>query len=67
MSDSKSVKAWLKECREQISNKDHKAAIKTCKRILNVEKDNYLALVFHGLCLHETGQNDMAKKVTKLG
>ena len=52
----KDVKACLKEAREQIKNKDFKSALKECKKVLNKDKNNYMALVFCGLCLSELDQ-----------
>ena len=62
---NKTVKAALKEARELIEKKDFKAALRCCKKALNVEKDNYMALVFCGLCLSELDQPDQAVQVRK--
>ena len=64
--NSKTVKAALKEARELIEKKDYKAALRCCKRALNVDKNNYMALVFCGLCLGELDQQDQAVQVIKL-
>ena len=60
---NKSVKAALKEARELIEKKEFKAALRCCKKALNVEKDNYMALVFCGLCLSELDQPEQAVQV----
>ena len=59
----KEVKACLKEAREQIKNKDFKSALKECKKVLNKDKNNYMALVFCGLCLSELDQADQSLQV----
>ena len=63
----KEVKAFLKEAREQIKNKDFKSALKECKKVLNKDKNNYMALVFCGLCLSELDQPDQALQVNFKG
>lgn len=63
MSDSKSVKTALKEARDLIDKKEFKGALSACKRALNVDKDNYLALVFIGLCCSEIDQPERAREV----
>ena len=60
---SKTVKIALKEAREFIEKKDYKSALRCCKKALNVEKDNYMSLVFCGLCLCELDQLDQAIQV----
>ena len=60
----KEIKAILKEARELIKNKDYKAAAKECRKALNKDKNNYMALVFCGLCLSELDQPDQALQVT---
>ncbi len=62
--ESRTVKEALKEARELIGNKDHKAALRCCKRALNVDKTNYMALVFCGLCFSELDQPEQALQVT---
>ena len=59
----KEIKACLKEAREQIKNKDFKSALKECKKVLNKDKNNYMALVFCGLCLSELDQADQSLQV----
>ena len=59
----KEVKAYLKEARELIKNKDFKSALKECKKVLNKDKNNYMGLVFCGLCLSELDQPDQALQV----
>ena len=61
--ESKTVKDALKEAREHIDKKDFKTALKCCKRALNVDKTNYMALVYCGLCFAEVDQPDQALKV----
>lgn len=57
------AKNALKEAKDLIGQKDYKAALKCCKRALNVDKDNYFAWVFVGLCQSELNEKDLAKKV----
>ena len=57
------IKACLKEAREQIKNKDYKSALRECKKVLNKDKSNYMALVFCGVCLSELDQPDQALQV----
>ena len=64
MSESKSLKTALKEARELIDKKEFKGALSACKRALNVDKENYLALVFIGLCCSELEQVERAQEVT---
>ena len=61
--NSKTAKTALKEARELIEKKDYKAALRCCKKGLNADKNNYMALVFCGLCLSELGQEDQAVQV----
>ncbi|TRY80081.1 hypothetical protein TCAL_09328 [Tigriopus californicus] len=56
------VKNALKEAKDLIGQKDYKGALKCCKRALNVDKDNYFAWVFVGLCQSELNERDLAKK-----
>ena len=58
------IKACLKEAREQIKNKDYKTALRECKKVLNKDKTNYMALVFCGVCLSELDQPDQALQVS---
>ena len=62
---SKTVKVALKEARDAIEKKDFKAALRCCKKALNVDKENYMALVFCGLCLAELEQPEQAVQVIK--
>ena len=62
----KEIKGLLKEAREQIKNKEYKSALKECKKVLNKDKSNYMALVFCGLCLSELDQPDQALQVSGL-
>ena len=59
----KEIKSLLKEAREQIKNKEYKSALKDCKRVLNKDKNNYMALVFCGVCLSELDQAEQALQV----
>ena len=59
----KEIKVFLKEAREQIKNKEFKNALKECKKVLNKDKNNYMALVFCGLSLSELDQPDQALQV----
>jgi len=58
-------KAILKEAREFIKAKDFKAALKEVKKVLNKDKNNYMGLVFCGLCLSELDQPDQAIQAYK--
>ena len=62
--NNKTAKTALKEARELIEKKDYKAALRCCKKALNADKNNYMALVFCGLCLSELGQDDQAVQVS---
>ena len=63
--ESKTVKEALKQARENIDKKDYKTALKCCKRALNVDSNNYMALVFYGLCSAEIEQFDQALQAYK--
>ena len=58
------IKACLKEAREHIKNKDYKSALRECKKVLNKDKSNYMALVFCGVSLSELDQPDQALQVS---
>ncbi|XP_053557471.1 SKI3 subunit of superkiller complex protein isoform X2 [Bombina bombina] len=58
---NKEVKAALKNARDAIRNKDYKEALKQCKAVLKLEKDNYNAWVFIGLAASELNQPDQAQ------
>ncbi|GAO47565.1 TPR-like protein [Saitoella complicata NRRL Y-17804] len=60
-----STKTALKQAREQIGKKDFAEAVKSCRRILDFEPDNYNANVFLGLSLMNLGQLDEAETVYK--
>ena len=62
--ESKTIKEALKEAREHIDKKDFRSGLKCCKRALNVDKANYMALIFYGLCSTELEQYDQAQQVT---
>ncbi|XP_063820099.1 superkiller complex protein 3 [Pseudophryne corroboree] len=57
---SKEVKAALKSARDAIRNKDYKEALKQCKAVLKLDKNNYNAWVFIGLAAAELEQPDQA-------
>uniref|UniRef100_A0A672M7H5 SKI3 subunit of superkiller complex n=1 Tax=Sinocyclocheilus grahami TaxID=75366 RepID=A0A672M7H5_SINGR len=67
---SKEVKAGLKSAREAIKNKEFKEALKHCKAVLKLEKNNYNAWVFIGVAATELQQPDQAqtayRKATEL-
>uniref|UniRef100_A0A673MLJ3 Tetratricopeptide repeat protein 37-like n=1 Tax=Sinocyclocheilus rhinocerous TaxID=307959 RepID=A0A673MLJ3_9TELE len=67
---SKEVKAELKSAREAIKNKGFKEALKHCKAVLKLEKNNYNAWVFIGVAATELQQLDQAqtayRKATEL-
>ncbi|XP_051981305.1 tetratricopeptide repeat protein 37 [Xyrauchen texanus] len=67
---SKEVKAELKSARDAIKNKEFKEALKHCKNILKLDKNNYNALVFIGVAATELQQPDQAqtayRKATEL-
>ncbi|XP_071783567.2 superkiller complex protein 3 [Centroberyx gerrardi] len=58
---SKEVKTALKSAREAIKNKEFKEALKHCKAVLKLEKNNYNAWVFIGLAASELEQPDQAQ------
>ena len=60
----KEVKAFLEEACEQIKNKDYNSELKECRKVLNKDKNNYMALVFCGLSLSELDQPDQAIQVS---
>ncbi|XP_012943920.1 tetratricopeptide repeat protein 37 isoform X2 [Aplysia californica] len=63
--DAKEIKACLKAARESIRTKDFKEALKQCKAILAVDKNNYNALVFVGVAAEGMDQPDQALKAYK--
>ncbi|XP_077457540.1 tetratricopeptide repeat protein 37 isoform X2 [Stigmatopora argus] len=65
MSSNKEVKAALKSAREAINSKDFKEALKQCKNVLKLEKNNYNAWVFIGLAASELDQPDQAQTAYK--
>ncbi|XP_076021281.1 superkiller complex protein 3 [Genypterus blacodes] len=62
---NKEVKAALKSAREAIKNKEYKDALKHCKAVLKLEKNNYNAWVFIGLAASELEQPDQAQTAYK--
>lgn len=62
---SKEVKTALKSAREAIKNKEFKEALKHCKAVLKLEKNNYNAWVFIGLAASELEQPDQAQTAYK--
>ncbi|KAI4898343.1 hypothetical protein NFI96_024563 [Prochilodus magdalenae] len=62
---SKEVKSALKSAREAIKNKEFKEALKHCKAVLKLEKNNYNAWVFIGVAAGELEQPDQAQTAYK--
>ncbi|XP_069819036.1 superkiller complex protein 3 [Dendropsophus ebraccatus] len=62
---SKEVKAALKSARDAIRNKEYKEALKHCKAVLKIEKNNYNAWVFIGLAASELEQPEQAQAAYK--
>ncbi|KAM3940662.1 superkiller complex protein 3 isoform 1-T2 [Leptodactylus fuscus] len=62
---SKEVKTALKSARDAIRNKEYKEALKHCKAVLKLEKNNYNAWVFIGLAASELEQPDQAQAAYK--
>lgn len=58
---NKEVKSILKNAREAIKNKEYKDALKHCKAVLKLEKNNYNAWVFIGVAASELEQPDQAQ------
>ncbi|KAK1176552.1 tetratricopeptide repeat protein 37-like isoform X1 [Acipenser oxyrinchus oxyrinchus] len=58
---NKEVKSILKNAREAIKNKEYKEALKHCKAVLKLEKNNYNAWVFIGVAASELEQPDQAQ------
>ncbi|XP_076854203.1 tetratricopeptide repeat protein 37 isoform X2 [Brachyhypopomus gauderio] len=58
---NKEVKAALKSAREAIKNKEFKDALKHCKAVLKLEKNNYNAWVFIGVAASELDQADQSR------
>lgn len=58
---TKEVKTALKSARDAIKNKEFKEALKHCKTVLKLEKNNYNAWVFIGLSASELEQQDQAQ------
>uniref|UniRef100_A0A8C9SRL6 SKI3 subunit of superkiller complex n=1 Tax=Scleropages formosus TaxID=113540 RepID=A0A8C9SRL6_SCLFO len=58
---AKEVKSALKNAREAIKNKEYKEALKHCKAVLKLEKNNYNAWVFIGVSACELDQPDQAQ------
>ncbi|XP_072289660.1 tetratricopeptide repeat protein 37 [Eucyclogobius newberryi] len=62
---TKEVKSALKSARDAIKNKEYKEALKHCKIVLKIEKNNYNAWVFIGLSATELEQPDQAQLAYK--
>uniref|UniRef100_A0A3B3SLZ1 SKI3 subunit of superkiller complex n=1 Tax=Paramormyrops kingsleyae TaxID=1676925 RepID=A0A3B3SLZ1_9TELE len=62
---AKEVKSALKNAREAIKNKEYKEALKHCKAVLKLEKNNYNAWVFIGVAACELEQPDQAQTAYK--
>uniref|UniRef100_A0A4W4G1A2 Tetratricopeptide repeat domain 37 n=1 Tax=Electrophorus electricus TaxID=8005 RepID=A0A4W4G1A2_ELEEL len=58
---NKEVKSALKSAREAIKNKEFKEALKHCKAVLRLEKNNYNAWVFIGVAAGELDQPEQAQ------
>uniref|UniRef100_A0A3P8YLR4 Tetratricopeptide repeat domain 37 n=1 Tax=Esox lucius TaxID=8010 RepID=A0A3P8YLR4_ESOLU len=58
---SKEVKLALKNARDAIKNKEFKEALKHCKAVLKLEKNNYNAWVFIGVAASELDQPEQAQ------
>lgn len=54
--DSKEIKVFLKQAREAIREKEFKTALKHCKAVLKIDKQNYNAWVFIGVSAQEMEQ-----------
>ncbi|XP_062873563.1 superkiller complex protein 3 [Trichomycterus rosablanca] len=62
---SKEVKSALKSARDAIKNKEYKEALKHCKAVLKLEKNNYNAWVFIGVAASELEQPEQAQTAYK--
>jgi len=60
----KEIKTFLKDAREYIKVKEYKNALREIKKVLNKDKNNYMGLVFCGLCLSELDQPAQALQVS---
>ncbi|MBN3316771.1 TTC37 protein, partial [Atractosteus spatula] len=58
---NKEVKSALKSAREAIKNKEYKEALRHCKAVLKLEKNNYNAWVFIGVAAAELEQPEQAQ------
>lgn len=58
---TKEVKSALKSARDAIKNREFKEALKHCKAVLKIDKNNYNAWVFIGLSATELEQPDQAQ------
>eukprot|EP00795_Rhopilema_esculentum_P006370 gene6370-11807_t len=58
---SKEITAELKAAKEEIKKKEYKEALKHCKNVLKIDKSNYHALVFIGLCAKEMEQFEQSR------
>ncbi|XP_027001415.1 tetratricopeptide repeat protein 37 [Tachysurus fulvidraco] len=58
---NKDVKSALKSARDAIKNKEFKEALKHCKAVLKLEKNNYNAWVFIGVAASELEQPEQAQ------
>ncbi len=57
------MKQWLKDARDLIKAKEYKNALKEVKKVLKKDKENYMGLVFCGLCLSELEEPAQAIQV----
>ncbi|KAJ8006135.1 hypothetical protein DPEC_G00125100 [Dallia pectoralis] len=58
---SKEAKSFLRNARDAIKNKEFKEALKHCKAVLKLEKNNYNAWVFIGVAASELDQPEQAQ------
>ncbi|KFM77324.1 Tetratricopeptide repeat protein 37, partial [Stegodyphus mimosarum] len=63
--DNKEIKSLLKQAREAIKEKEYKTALKHCKNVLKIDKNNYNAWVFVGAAAQEIDQPDQSEAAFK--
>eukprot|EP01135_Chromosphaera_perkinsii_P008988 Nk52_evm6s1569 gene=Nk52_evmTU6s1569 len=61
-SDASAVKAGLKAAKENLGAKEYKKAIKACKGVLSIDKDNVNAFVFVGVATEGLGNFGQARQ-----
>eukprot|EP00794_Sanderia_malayensis_P009656 gene9656-10644_t len=62
---SKEISAALKAAKEAIKQKEYKEALKHCKSVIKIDKTNYHAFVFIGLCAKELEQYEQSQSAFK--